>query len=101
MAVWSQEKRLKGLAKEMGWAGEPLALLALIRQLIPLMPEKVGAAMKQFYLENTAPEKRENGNYNTRFYQQLLEGRSAVHVVAKLSITELQELIKHKEEGRW
>lgn len=97
----NQSSRLKDLASKIGWNGDLNVLAEYLAKVVPCMPESVGDAMKQYYIDSIDVPRRGDGKFYTYFYQTLQAGRAALEAVANTS-PELAELAnKYREEGMW
>lgn len=97
----NQGTRLKDLAEKVGWVGELSALAEFTNRAVVCMPEVVGTAMRQYYLESADVPRREDGKYNIYFYQILEKGRAALIALSNVSPEVVQLAAKSREDGMW
>jgi hypothetical protein len=97
----SQESRMLELAKTIEWSGSPIELADFVAKGIAAMPEKVGAAMKSYYIDSEDAPRRGDGGYNVYFYQTLTTGRAALYAILHLSQDLYNQVqnVRQKEGG--
>lgn len=97
----SQSKRMEDLAEIVAWKGDIPSLSDLLVKVIPHMPEKVGQALTEFYLENKDVPKRGNNGYNIYYYQNLSIGRSILSTLRSASPQVFAEVQAAIDCGNW
>ena len=66
------------------WLGSTDDLFQLLEVLIGQMPDEVQSIMRKYYLDDNGPEQDQAGRAReTRFYQKLMEGRTAIITTIK------------------